>query len=91
MLIDCELVYLGRGCFLLIVFYYENVIYIGDIKGLLNYGYGLICMKFLKYIVREQNILKVMGDIVKCDWDYVDRFIYFYEKYQFDVWIDNDM
>lgn len=81
MFIDCKMVYRGKGCFLFVVFYKDNVIYIGDIKGFLNYGFGFICMKYLKDIVRDYNILKVIGDIVKWDWNYVDWLIYFYEKY----------
>ncbi|MGC4751853.1 hypothetical protein ACOTSX_05655 [Bacillus velezensis] len=90
MLTDCESAYRGRGCFSLIASYYDNAIHIGDIKGPPNHGYGSICMKFLKYIAREQNIPKVTGDIAKRDWDHVDRLVHFYEKHQFDVWIDND-
>lgn len=90
MLTDCESAYRGRGCFSLIASYYENAIHIGDIKGPPNHGYGSICMKFLKHIAREQNIPKVTGDIAKRDWDHVDRLVHFYQKHQFDVWIDKD-
>lgn len=45
-------------------------------------------MKHLKEIAREQNIPVITGDLVKRDWNHVDRLIHFYEKHQFDVQIN---
>ncbi|MEG7281507.1 hypothetical protein [Bacillus sp. 0909A] len=90
MLTDCETAYRGESCFSLVASYQDDAIHIGDIKGPPNYGFGSICMKYLKDIARDSNIPKVTGDIAKRDWNHVDRLIHFYEKHQFEVCIDSD-
>ena len=89
MLTDCEKAFRGQSDFSLIAEYpEEGKIHIADIKGPPDNGYGSICMKHLKEIAREQNIPVITGDLVKRDWNHVDRLIHFYEKHQFDVQIN---
>ncbi len=89
MLSDCEKAFRGQSDFSLIAEYpEEGKIHIADIKGPPDNGYGSICMKHLKEIAREQNIPVITGDLVKRDWNHVDRLIHFYEKHQFDVQIN---
>ncbi|EIT86752.1 hypothetical protein A374_04239 [Fictibacillus macauensis ZFHKF-1] len=68
----------------------EDGIFIGDIRGPANKGYGSICMPYLKEIAREHNIPCITGDIAKRDWDHVDRLVYFYEKHGFIVELDEE-
>ncbi|EWH21433.1 GNAT family N-acetyltransferase [Bacillus haynesii] len=90
MLSDCQSPYRGRCDFSLVASYTEEkrAIHIGDIKGPAGYGYGSICMKYLKEKAREHNIPVITGDIAERDWDHVDRLIHFYEKHHFEVTID---
>jgi len=87
---DCETPYNGQWDFALQAVYKdEDNIHIGDIKGPANKGYGSICINYLKDLARDQNIPYITGDIAERDWDHVDRLIYFYEKHDFRVELDN--
>ncbi|MED4125078.1 hypothetical protein P4631_01445 [Halalkalibacterium halodurans] len=91
MLTSCDSAFDGTWDFSIMASYKdEDHLHIGDIKGPENQGYGSICMKYLKEIAYEQNIRYVTGDIVKRDWDHLDRLIHFYEKHHFDVNIDTE-
>ncbi|SES99143.1 hypothetical protein SAMN05216389_10481 [Oceanobacillus limi] len=68
----------------------ENTIHISDIKGEENKGYGSILMKHLKERAREKNFQYITGDIVKRDFDHVDRLAYFYKKHYFHVTINHE-
>ncbi|KUP06873.1 hypothetical protein Q75_07195 [Bacillus coahuilensis p1.1.43] len=89
MLSDCETSYDGTWDFLIQAQYKDDDhIFIGDIKGTPNKGYGTICIPYLKDKARENNVPKIKGDIAKRDWDHVDRLEHFYEKHNFEVSID---
>ncbi|ADH99481.1 hypothetical protein [Salisediminibacterium selenitireducens] len=71
--------------------YYDRFsLHIDDIKGEPDQGMGSVCMTHLKSYVSEMNISQITGDIVKRDWDHLDRLIYFYEKHGFSVSIDEN-
>ncbi|MFC4559872.1 hypothetical protein ACFO3D_16945 [Virgibacillus kekensis] len=67
----------------------DQNLHIADIKGEENKGYGSILMKHLKEAAREENIQYITGDIVKRDFDHVERLKHFYSKHDFDVKIDH--
>lgn len=91
MLNDCQAAYRGNWDFSIEAKYKkDNTIHIGDIKGPENKGYGSICMDYLKETAKEQNIHYITGDLVKRDWDHLDRLIHFYRKHDFDVNVDKD-
>ncbi|ARK30719.1 GNAT family N-acetyltransferase [Halalkalibacter krulwichiae] len=89
MLNDCESAFRGSWDYS-IQAKYENqsTIFIGDIKGEENKGYGSICMDYLKEHAQEQNVQYIKGDLAKRDFDHLDRLIHFYEKHDFDVEVD---
>ncbi|TRM11297.1 hypothetical protein FH966_06005 [Lentibacillus cibarius] len=64
-------------------------LHIADIKGVQNKGYGSVLIKHLKEEVRKDNIPLITGDIVKRDFDHVERLKHFYNKHSFDVNIDH--
>lgn len=66
----------------------ENTIHIADIKGEQNKGYGTILMKHLKELARDKNVQYITGNIVKRDFDHVNRLDHFYRKHDFDVKIN---
>ena len=91
MLNDCESAYRGAWDFSIHAKYEdENTIFIGDIKGPENKGYGSICMDFLKEVAKDQNIQYITGDIAERDWDHVDRLVHFYEKHNFEVKLNEE-
>ncbi|MFC3884514.1 hypothetical protein ACFOU2_13760 [Bacillus songklensis] len=91
MLNECESAYKGVWDFSIHAVYFDdNAIHIGDIKGPANKGYGSICMNYLKDIAKEQNIPFITGDIAERDWDHLDRLIHFYEKHHFRVSVDRE-
>ncbi|WP_246202665.1 hypothetical protein [Virgibacillus doumboii] len=67
----------------------EQKLHIADIKGEENKGYGSVLMKHLKEVARDDNVQYITGNIVKRDFDHVDRLKYFYGKHNFDVKIDH--
>ncbi|PYZ98287.1 hypothetical protein CR205_06730 [Alteribacter lacisalsi] len=71
---------------------YENpsVIQIDDIKGVENRGFGSVCMDFLKKLAWEKNIQYITGNLVKRDWDHIDRLTHFYKKHNFHVDVKTD-
>lgn len=90
MLNDCESAYRGQWDFSIQATYKDDeTIFIGDIKGPENKGYGSICMNYLKEFAMDQNIQYITGDIAKRDWGHVDRLIHFYQKHDFQIEIDN--
>uniref|UniRef100_UPI003EB98955 hypothetical protein n=1 Tax=Bacillus maqinnsis TaxID=3229854 RepID=UPI003EB98955 len=84
MLSACEKAIRGQPDFSLIAEYSEEgKITIADMKGPPDNGYGLICMKHLKEIAREQNMPVITFDLVKRDWNHIDRLIHFLRKTSF--------
>ncbi|MFC2947881.1 hypothetical protein [Virgibacillus sediminis] len=67
----------------------ENTLHIADIKGEQNKGYGSLLMKHLKELARQENVQYITGDLVKRDFDHVERLKHFYTKHYFDVKIDH--
>lgn len=65
-------------------------IHISDIKGAEDQGYGSVLMQYLKDLAQQKNIRTITGDLAKRDWDHLDRLKYFYEKHNFDVFINYD-
>ncbi|MFE7063570.1 hypothetical protein ACFVAD_15590 [Sutcliffiella sp. NPDC057660] len=91
MLNDCESSYRGMWDFSIQATYKnEETIFIGDIKGPENKGYGSICMNYLKEFAKQQNIQYITGNIAKRDWDHVERLVHFYEKHRFQVKINEE-
>jgi diamine N-acetyltransferase len=68
----------------------NTTIHIAAIKGEENKGYGSVLMEHLKEMAKEENVQYITGDLVKRDFDHVDRLQYFYEKHNFDVTIDHE-
>ncbi|MGM0836718.1 MAG: hypothetical protein ACQEV7_11200 [Bacillota bacterium] len=91
MLNDCESAYRGQWDYYIQATYKdEDTIFIGDIKGPENKGFGTICMNYLKEMAKEQNIRYITGDIAKRDWDHVERLVHFYKKHRFQVKINEE-
>lgn len=89
MLNDCASAYRGHWDYSIQATYKDqDTIFIGDIKGPENKGYGTICMNYLKEVAIEQNIRYITGEIAKRDWDHVDRLVHFYKKHDFHIDID---
>ncbi|MBO8156866.1 MAG: hypothetical protein H0Z32_10430 [Bacillaceae bacterium] len=89
MLDDCQSPFRGSWDFCIQAEYTDNnKIHIADIKGPEDQGYGSILMNYLKDIAIQQNIQAIKGDIVKRDWDHVDRLEHFYAKHNFTVNLD---
>lgn len=89
MLNDCSTSYKGMWDFSIDAVYEDqDSIFIGDIRGPANKGYGSICLKYLKDLARDQNIPCIKGDIAPRDWDHVNRLVHFYEKHRFTVELD---
>ncbi|WP_245799124.1 hypothetical protein [Virgibacillus siamensis] len=90
MLHNCERPYRGKWNSAIEAEYKDGGnLHIADIKGEENRGYGTILMKHLKDVAREDNVQYITGDIVKRDFDHVDRLKHFYSKHYFDVKIDH--
>ncbi|MFD0951851.1 hypothetical protein [Virgibacillus natechei] len=90
MLHDCTKPYRGKWNSAIQAEYKdEHTIHIADIKGEENKGYGSVLLKHLKETAREKNVQAITGDIVKRDFDHVNRLKYFYNKHDFDVQIDH--
>ncbi|MGM8215844.1 hypothetical protein ACLIA0_09770 [Bacillaceae bacterium W0354] len=68
----------------------DHRIHIADIKGPEDQGYGSILMDYLKELAYQNNIQMITGDLVKRDWDHLERLKYFYEKHNFEVSIDDE-
>ncbi|WP_174615639.1 hypothetical protein [Virgibacillus ihumii] len=68
----------------------DGNLHIADIKGEENQGYGSILIKHLKDVARDDNFQYITGDIVKRDFDHVERLKHFYSKHNFDVKIDHE-
>ncbi|WP_100408113.1 hypothetical protein [Bacillus solitudinis] len=89
MLNECESAYRGVWDFTIQAKYVgTHTIFIGDIKGEENKGYGSICINYLKEHAKSQNIQYISGDIAKRDWNHLDRLIHFYQKHRFHIEID---
>ncbi|KWU68622.1 MULTISPECIES: N-acetyltransferase [Priestia] len=89
MLNECTKAYRGAWDFAIDGVYEDNhTIFIGDIKGPANKGYGSVCMNYLKEVAVDQNVHVIKGDIAERDWDHLERLIHFYEKHNFEVNID---
>lgn len=89
MLNQCETAYQGVWDFSIQAKYEESTIFIGDIKGEENQGYGSICMKYLKEHAKDQNVQFIKGNLAKRDWGHLDRLIHFYDKHDFKIEIDH--
>ncbi|MEN2465887.1 GNAT family N-acetyltransferase [Ornithinibacillus sp. JPR2-1] len=68
----------------------DSTIHIAAIKGEENKGYGSVLMDHLKEMAKKENVQYITGDLVKRDFDHVDRLQHFYEKHNFDVKIDHE-
>ncbi|WP_188456047.1 hypothetical protein [Virgibacillus oceani] len=91
MLHDCQSPYRGKWDSAIQAEYRnEQTIHIAAIKGEENKGYGSILMKHLKEHARDENVPYITGDIVKRDFNHVDRLEHFYNKHFFDVNIDHE-
>ncbi|MBT2214812.1 hypothetical protein KK120_03140 [Virgibacillus dakarensis] len=91
MLHDCESPYRGKWhSAIQAEFKGEDTLFIADIKGEKNKGYGSVLMKHLKEVARDENVQYITGDIVERDFDHVNRLKHFYGKHDFDVEIDHD-
>ncbi|WP_163971503.1 GNAT family N-acetyltransferase [Oceanobacillus halotolerans] len=91
MLHDCQTPFRGKWHSAIQAEYKStNRLHIADIKGEENQGYGSILMNHLKEMVRSENVQYITGDIVKRDFDHVDRLQYFYRKHNFEVDIDHE-
>ncbi|MCK6257266.1 hypothetical protein LCY76_11730 [Fictibacillus sp. KIGAM418] len=91
MLNDCSTSFQGIWDFSIDAIYDSNdSIFIGDIRGPANMGYGSICIQYLKELAKDQNIPYIKGDIAPRDWDHVNRLVHFYEKHHFSVQLDNE-
>ncbi|MDG5789687.1 hypothetical protein QA612_19710 [Evansella sp. AB-P1] len=91
MLCDCDSPYRGKWDFSIHAQYTnDNEIHIDDIRGEENRGFGTVCMKYLKDHALDQNIQYITGEIVKRDWDHIDRLVHFYEKHHFHVEIESE-
>ncbi|WP_062047078.1 GNAT family N-acetyltransferase [Bacillus sp. JCM 19034] len=91
MIHQCNSAYRGHWDFMLQAQYIEEfTLFIGDIKGEENRGYGSICIDYLKDHAKDQNIHRIKGDLAKRDWDHLDRLIHFYEKHHFDVEVNEE-
>lgn len=91
MLHDCNASYLGKwhGA-IQAEFKGKDTLHIADIKGEQNKGYGSVLIKHLKEVVRDENVQYITGDIVKRDFDHVNRLKHFYGKHDFDVKINHE-
>ncbi|WP_026689632.1 hypothetical protein [Alteribacter aurantiacus] len=86
MLHDCTSPFLGNWDFSIHAQYTDHhTIQIDDIRGEENKGYGSVCMDYLKQHATNQNVHAIKGNIVKRDWDHIDRLVHFYEKHYFKV------
>ncbi|HLS09063.1 hypothetical protein [Lentibacillus sp.] len=91
MLHNCTKPYRGDWHSAIQAEYKENqYLHIADIKGEENKGYGSVLMKHLKEEARKDNRPCITGDIVKRDFDHVERLKHFYSKHDFDVTIDHE-
>ncbi|WP_207667427.1 hypothetical protein [Clostridium sp. 1xD42-85] len=68
----------------------ETTIHISDIKGEQNKGFGSVLMKHLKEIAHQENKHYITGDIVKRDFDHVERLKHFYTKHYFEISMDHN-
>ncbi|MFS0674778.1 hypothetical protein [Ornithinibacillus sp. 179-J 7C1 HS] len=68
----------------------DSTIHIAAIKGEENKGYGSVLMEHLKEMAKEENVQYITGDLVKRDFDHVDRLQHFYEKHDFEVKINHE-
>ncbi|NGP46522.1 hypothetical protein G4V62_16790 [Bacillaceae bacterium SIJ1] len=88
---SCKTSYRGQWDFMLTGEYTkEGTLWIGDIKGEVNQGFGSICMAYLKEQAEEYNAWRIEGDLAKRDWGHLDRLIHFYQKHGFDVQLDEE-
>ncbi|WP_332631516.1 hypothetical protein [Halalkalibacter flavus] len=91
MLNDCESAFRGSWDFSIQAKYEDqSTIFIGDIKGEENKGYGSICMDYLKEHAQDQNVQYIKGDLAERDFDHLDRLIHFYDKHNFDIEVDHE-
>jgi len=90
MINTCHTSYKGHWEFAIQAEYYDSyALHIDDIKGEENRGFGSICMHYLKEHADRQNIKKITGDLVKRDWQHLDRLTHFYKKHDFHIEIDS--
>ncbi|WP_245628126.1 hypothetical protein [Shouchella shacheensis] len=88
MLNTCDKPYRGKWDFALRAqFANDHSLFIGDIKGEPDKGFGSICMQYLKDEARKNN-QQITGNLAKRDWDHLDRLTYFYKKHKFRVTIN---
>ncbi|WP_429875935.1 hypothetical protein [Fictibacillus sp. NRS-1165] len=91
MLNDCSTSFQGIWDFSIDAIYEDSdSIFIGDIRGPANRGYGSICIQYLQELAKDQNIPYIRGDIAPRDWDHVNRLVHFYEKHHFSVHLDEE-
>lgn len=67
----------------------DHALFIDDIKGEPCQGFGSICMAYLKETAWAENCI-IKGDLVKRDWDHLDRLTHFYKKHSFSVEINEE-
>ncbi|MBM7094493.1 hypothetical protein JSY36_01890 [Bacillus sp. H-16] len=86
MLNDCSAPFRGKWDFSIHAQYTDdNTIQIDDIRGEENRGYGTVCMNHLKEYAQKNNVQYIKGNLVKRDWDHIDRLVHFYKKHYFHV------
>lgn len=87
---DCHSPYDGHWDFALQAEYVNaHRLFIDDIKGDPNRGFGSICMAYLKDAAWQHNCL-IEGKLAKRDWDHLDRLIHFYKKHHFHVSVNEE-
>ncbi|TMW73459.1 hypothetical protein [Alteribacter natronophilus] len=90
MLHECTAPFRGDWDFAIQASYEDDrTIQIDDIKGQENKGFGTVCMHYLKKTAQQQNINFITGNLVKRDWDHIDRLIHFYRKHNFQVEVNS--
>ncbi|NJP37309.1 hypothetical protein [Alkalicoccus luteus] len=82
---DCRFPHRGHWDFSLHGSYEQNALYIDDIRGETDYGFGSVMIKHLKKKAEEKNIPEIRGKLKERDYDHQDRLVHFYTKHSFSV------
>ncbi|MFC4735791.1 hypothetical protein ACFO4L_04250 [Bacillus daqingensis] len=86
---DCRFPHRGHWDFSLHGTYEQDALYIDDIRGEADSGFGSIIMKHLKKKAEEKNIPEIRGQLKERDYDHQDRLVHFYTKHSFSVMLDS--
>ncbi|WP_147802175.1 GNAT family N-acetyltransferase [Alkalicoccus halolimnae] len=86
---SCNKPFQGHWEFSIHATYKNDEIFIDDIRGEADRGYGSVCMRHLQEYAGEQNVPVVTGVISERDWNHNDRLKHFYEKHNFQVQLDS--